>query len=69
MIFIMFQCGKAFSKKCDVRLHVERVHHGRRYICPHCGKTVSKIREHLRVNHHITDTVNIEDIVVIRSSE
>ena len=26
------QCGKTFSKMCDVRLHVERVHNGRRYV-------------------------------------
>ena len=59
------QCGKAFGKKCDVRLHVERVHNQRRYVCPNCGKSVSKIREHLRVVHKITD-VNIDDIHVER---
>ena len=49
-----------------MRLHVERVHNGRRYVCPECGKIVSKIREHMRVCHHITE-FNIEDVQVQRT--
>ena len=60
------QCGKAFSKKCDVRLHVERVHNQRRYVCPECGKIVSKIRDHMKVCHHITE-FNIEEVQVQRT--
>ena len=55
------RCGKRFSKKCDLKLHVERVHLQKRYKCPECGKTISKIREHLRTVHRVTE-INMENI-------
>ena len=58
------QCDQRFTKPCDLRLHIERVHDHKRYACPECGKVVSKIREHLKVVHHITD-INIGEIRVV----
>ena len=55
------KCGKAFNKKCDLKLHDERVHLQKRYTCPECGKVISKIREHLRTVHKVTD-INMENI-------
>ena len=55
------KCGKAFNKKCDLKLHDERVHLQKRYICPQCGKVISKIREHLRTVHKMTE-IKMENI-------
>ena len=60
-------CGKGFSKRCDVKLHIQRVHENRRYICPQCNKVVSKIREHLRSVHKVTD-INMENIKVVQNA-
>ena len=59
------ECDRSFSKRCDMKLHIERVHNQRRYICPHCRTSVCKIREHLRVAHKIID-FNMDDIEVQR---
>jgi len=58
------QCGQSFFKSSDLKVHVERLHQGRRYICPECGKPVSKIREHMKAGHGIPD-VDINSITVI----
>ena len=60
------QCGRGFSKKCDVKEHIERVHNQRRYICPHCSRSVCKIREHLRVAHKMFDVGSIDHIQIVR---
>ena len=44
-------CGKAFSKKHDLQMHKNRVHLGIKYVCPHCGKQVSKLRDHIKLVH------------------
>jgi len=54
-------CGKAFNKKCDLRLHIDRIHLQKRYKCPECGKVISKIREHLKTVHKLTE-IKMEDI-------
>ena len=59
------QCDKPFNSHKNMKLHVERVHNMRRYTCPHCNMSVSKIREHLKKTHKITD-FNIDDIEVQR---
>ena len=59
------QCDKPFNSHKNMKLHVERVHNMRRYTCPHCNMSVSKIREHLKKTHNITD-YNIDDIEVQR---
>ena len=56
------QCGKAFGKKHDLKVHKDRIHLLRRYICPKCGKTISKIREHLKAVHNVTEPINLDDL-------
>jgi len=58
------ECGKQFFKNSDLKLHIERVHTGKRYNCPECGRTVSKIREHMKVAHGISD-IDMNSITVV----
>ena len=44
-------CEKGFSKKHDLLLHRNRVHLGIKYVCGHCGKQVSKLRDHVKLVH------------------
>jgi len=47
-------CGKVFYRSYDLKLHIQRVHMGIRFTCNECGKSVSKINEHLKVVHGVT---------------
>merc|ERR1712059_53391 len=59
------QCGKVFTKNCDLKLHIRRVHERKRYVCPECRTTVCKIRDHLRVSHNITNfDINTIEVIV-----
>ena len=53
-------CGKIFFKACDLQVHVDRVHLGtsKRFSCPECGKSVVKIKEHIK-SVHGTDVMEI----------
>ena len=44
-------CEKGFSKKHDLVMHRNRVHLGIKYVCGHCGKQVSKLRDHIKLVH------------------
>ena len=59
-------CDKVFFSSYDLRLHKERVHEGIRYICPECGQKVSKIKDHLKSRHGITE-VDVAKIEVIKT--
>ncbi|CAL8136778.1 unnamed protein product [Orchesella dallaii] len=43
-------CGKVFSSSFNLRLHINRIHSGKKFICPECGKVV-RTRSYLK--HHI----------------
>ena len=47
-------CNSSFLRPWDLRLHVERVHMGIRYPCPECGKSVSKLAEHMKCVHGLS---------------
>ena len=36
-----------------------------RYLCPECGKTISKIREHLKTVHNVSN-VNMDKIQCVK---
>jgi len=59
------QCGKAFGKKNDLKIHKDRIHLLKRYTCPECGKTISKIREHLKTIHNVMN-IKMEEIEVVK---
>ena len=61
-------CGKVFYSSYDLRLHRERVHEGIRYVCPECGQRVSKIKDHLKSRHGITE-VDVTKIDVIKTKQ
>ena len=61
-------CGKVFYSSYDLRLHRERVHEGIRYICPECGQRVSKVKDHLKSVHGITE-VDLTQIEVIKTKK
>ena len=52
-------------KKNDLKVHRDRIHLLKRYICPECGKTISKIREHLKTVHSVA-SVNMAEIEVVK---
>ena len=52
-------CGKVFFKACDLKTHIGRVHLGTstRFTCPECGKSVVKIKDHMKSVHgsHVSE--------------
>ena len=53
-------CGKGFTKKHDLSMHKNRVHLGIKYVCPQCGKHVSKLRDHIKMVHGILKPADIQ---------
>ena len=53
-------CGKGFTKKHDLSMHKNRVHLGIKYVCPQCGKQVSKLRDHIKMVHNILKPADIQ---------
>jgi len=62
------QCGKSFSKSHDLKLHRERIHQLKRYVCPVCGKKLSKIQEHMK-RIHGEKNIKMDSIQVVSSDE
>lgn len=60
------QCGKGFTKNNDLKLHKERIHLAKRYVCPVCGKKLSKIQEHMKRAHQKAQ-VKLSDLQVASS--
>jgi len=60
------ECDKIFYKSHDLKMHRERIHEGMRYICPECGVHSSKIREHMRSAHSISD-VDLARVATVRT--
>ena len=59
------ECDKIFYKSHDLKVHRERIHEGMRYICPECGAHSSKIREHMRSAHSISE-VDLAHVTTVR---
>ena len=49
------QCDKVYHSKSDLRSHVIKAHEARRYVCPDCGKSFAKIKDHMKAVHGVTD--------------
>ena len=56
-------CGKKFTKGHDLKMHIDRIHLHKKFICPQCDKRTTKIREHLREVHSVS-SINMADIKV-----
>ena len=62
-------CDKGFSKKHDLFMHRNRVHLGIKYVCPHCGKQVSKLRDHIKLVHNSQKEIKSDSPVLTVSSK
>jgi len=45
------ECGKIFSKVCNLRAHMKSVHSGDPRECPECGVKVLNLKQHIRRQH------------------
>jgi hypothetical protein len=61
-------CGKVFYNSFDLRTHKDRIHEGIKYVCPECGDTSSRIKDHLKSKHGITD-VDMANIAIIKTNQ
>ena len=61
-------CNKGFGKKHDLLMHRNRVHLGIKYVCPHCGKQVSKLRDHIKLVHSLEKEIKTANTPVLTVS-
>ena len=50
-------------------MHRNRVHLGIKYVCPHCGKQVSKLRDHIKLVHNSQKEIKSDNPVLTVSSK